>query len=917
MIDKKHVLGCGILICLMLLISFQEVSAQCSSPPVVNAAYRTFVHNSGYFNNCVQDYDLDIPESSAFKTSFAGYFASAQRPVIGDWFDYDNSICIPLGKDPHGVVVERYVNCMSSLSADIVDNSYYTLPWDSLVIYITEQYSNSGRVVNLSTGMSYNPGWDMGEIEAICAAYDSGLVLSGPHPVWIDDPNYGGLEEYGDKVLLSMPMNSMGELLRYHPDPDWVNACYIGVPTNWQSDTKANLALQGTSVLSGLTMGYVDEGISGSYTSGLLSGSMQYIADVVYERGYRNGEFTQKVLDYVLSSCDRIDDPESYAFHEHEIGVFLHSYAPWSPTWGYGVYSAWKALVYAYGFGILEAKDSELDPGNLNPPTVFSDHFLLRGDLLVPADQAFRVSELASINIDPDASTPEGPTDLGLYPTLHEIRVAGGMEIVTSIENGVNATVVIDPSGSCTVEDGGLITIGSGQILHVMTGGELNLEQGGQIIVMDGGKVVMKGDFNIAGQLTMLPGSTLELWDEAQLYLEADLMIPENVVFSANTYPPYSLSAAEIIVAAEDVSSSGADPDRVEIVCEGRMVFCTSNPQFPIVIKGEEAGSDTWAGIVLDSDNTTASLFSAVEISDAVIGLDISGSNFTVLMNMDYSECGTGLRLFGKLGYQVLITGGKATACTTGIKLWHSDVNLTGMWINGNEKGVICNGSSPKVRDCHIYDNDIGIHILDGLSIPDLGTISDSGENDFHGTDPAYPGLANDIHIYATNPISDIYAQNNWWGTTVSSLIEARITVEYLPPVGTGVVVYVPVLTALQGILPDPDAGAIKDDPKRPMHSEGDEIPKANYLSQNYPNPFNPVTTIVFGLEKAGQVDLQIYDASGRLVKTLLGEMKSAGRHEEVWNGTDNLGNQVANGVYFYRLKAADFMQTRKMILLR
>ena len=98
----------------------------------------------------------------------------------------------------------------------------------------------------------------------------------------------------------------------------------------------------------------------------------------------------------------------------------------------------------------------------------------------------------------------------------------------------------------------------------------------------------------------------------------------------------------------------------------------------------------------------------------------------------------------------------------------------------------------------------------------------------------------------------------------------------------------------------------------------GDETPPvASFLGQNYPNPFNPVTTISFGLSEPGRVSLRIYDAAGRLVRALIDEERPAGRYDEIWDGADNAGHEVASGIYFYSLKAGDFKETRKMVLLR
>ncbi len=99
--------------------------------------------------------------------------------------------------------------------------------------------------------------------------------------------------------------------------------------------------------------------------------------------------------------------------------------------------------------------------------------------------------------------------------------------------------------------------------------------------------------------------------------------------------------------------------------------------------------------------------------------------------------------------------------------------------------------------------------------------------------------------------------------------------------------------------------------------AEVPEIPRSDYLSQNFPNPFNPNTTIKFGLKERSEVSLNIYDASGRLVRLLVEEVREAATYEEGWDGKDNNGRMAASGVYFYRLTTRGFRETRKMILLK
>jgi hypothetical protein len=94
-------------------------------------------------------------------------------------------------------------------------------------------------------------------------------------------------------------------------------------------------------------------------------------------------------------------------------------------------------------------------------------------------------------------------------------------------------------------------------------------------------------------------------------------------------------------------------------------------------------------------------------------------------------------------------------------------------------------------------------------------------------------------------------------------------------------------------------------------------IPSNYQLDQNYPNPFNPSTTINFAIPKTDKVSLIIYDLVGRNVKTLINDELASGTHIVTWNGTDDAGNIVPSGVYFYKLQTGTFSETRKMMLLK
>jgi hypothetical protein len=96
-----------------------------------------------------------------------------------------------------------------------------------------------------------------------------------------------------------------------------------------------------------------------------------------------------------------------------------------------------------------------------------------------------------------------------------------------------------------------------------------------------------------------------------------------------------------------------------------------------------------------------------------------------------------------------------------------------------------------------------------------------------------------------------------------------------------------------------------------------DELPKEFLLSNNYPNPFNPSTKIKYsippvGTQRAVSVQIKVFDVLGNEIETLVNEEKPTGTYELTWNA-----EQLPSGVYFYQLKAGDYISTKKMLLLK
>ena len=112
----------------------------------------------------------------------------------------------------------------------------------------------------------------------------------------------------------------------------------------------------------------------------------------------------------------------------------------------------------------------------------------------------------------------------------------------------------------------------------------------------------------------------------------------------------------------------------------------------------------------------------------------------------------------------------------------------------------------------------------------------------------------------------------------------------------------------------NPDIGAVESplgDPRVGI-DEAVMIPKRHSLSQNYPNPFNPSTTIEYALPHSGYVTLKVYSVLGEEVASLISGDHAAGRFKATWDASD-----MPSGVYFYRLTAGEYVQTKKAVLMR
>ena len=108
-----------------------------------------------------------------------------------------------------------------------------------------------------------------------------------------------------------------------------------------------------------------------------------------------------------------------------------------------------------------------------------------------------------------------------------------------------------------------------------------------------------------------------------------------------------------------------------------------------------------------------------------------------------------------------------------------------------------------------------------------------------------------------------------------------------------------------------------KLDPTTDIKLIDNNIPQTYALEQNFPNPFNPTTNIKYSIPKEGNVKIQVFDITGKLVTTLVDQSMSSGSYTVTWNGRNSSGQSVVSGIYLYRIQSNDFVAVKKMVMLK
>jgi parallel beta-helix repeat protein len=295
-----------------------------------------------------------------------------------------------------------------------------------------------------------------------------------------------------------------------------------------------------------------------------------------------------------------------------------------------------------------------------------------------------------------------------------------------------------------------------------------------------------------------------------------------------------------------------------------------------------------------------------------IISIGLQGTNSPQIINNHivggYAKSG-GISIWNSSN--ALIAGNIIENCGYGILCYSANANpqiINNIIRNNNINpdttlwgfGIASNGSNaPVIAGNEISGHFYGVAIVNGGQ-PNLGNLNntdttDDGRNYFLGN-----GIGNRRYELFNNNPMPIFAENNWWGTADPDSIEDRI-VHKADNDSYGLVDFQPFLSNLTGI-----SGA-----------ESSQIPEQPLLVSAYPNPFNPTTTLQYTLARASYVRIEIYNIAGQRITTLLQQPQPAGIHRLRWNGTNQFGNTVNSGVYFYRIITNQTTKSGKLFLIK
>ena len=532
---------------------------------------------------------------------------------------------------------------------------------------------------------------------------------------------------------------------------------------------------------------------------------------------------------------------------------------------------------------------------------------------------------------------------LGAYKVEGRLRVSGGGEF--TIETAENSII------SETWHHLALTYNGSNIILYIDGIEAGSTEASGQITnesvpLKIGSLVFDNTNFDLDGQV-----DEVSLWNialtqqQVQDYMEADLTDATGLV----GYWNFNSGSGET---ANDASGNENHGSIYGATWSTNVPFqqTYSGPVWHVATTGSDSTGDGSAdnpfatiqtGIDSASDGDTVLVATGTYVENInfngknIVVMSTDGANNTIIDGNDNNN-----------SVVTFINGETNFAHLKGFTL----INGTGNWIgdfNAEEDGggIFCYSSNPTLSYLLIYDNYAALY-GGGVFLWDSSPIF---SNVVISNNEAAGGISNDPNvgsgIYSGGNSNPVITNTIIWGNLPESdAIDGIATVSYSNIQGgwegEGNIDGAPLFCnpdsgdyTLAENSPCIDAG----DPSSPLDSDGtiadmgafgvgcsailaieeEFIPMEFALHQNYPNPFNPLTTLRYDLSEQSLVNIIIYDMLGREVKTLVNTTQDAGFKSVSWNATNDYGKPVSAGVYLYQIQAGEFVQTKKMVLLK
>ena len=342
---------------------------------------------------------------------------------------------------------------------------------------------------------------------------------------------------------------------------------------------------------------------------------------------------------------------------------------------------------------------------------------------------------------------------------------------------------------------------------------------------------------------------------------------------------------------------------------DANTAFVTTTPSSTSFIYRTTNAGGTWTQVF----NQSAGFVDAIKMIDANNGIAVGdpvGGKWTILKTTDGGASWARIatepsQVGGEAGWtnSLAINGasniwfgtssGKVYRSTDAGVTWGSGTvpftNCFGLGFAGSQFGVAGSDSGAVARTTN------GGVTWTSVSMGGAGTVS---------------GVAGSGNDFFASKAGTVYRSTDKGATWVGSFTGSIGTLNHLSFFTTG--------SSLSGwTVSDGGNIAAFSGTLTSINVRANSIPTQFVLSQNYPNPFNPQTRIQFSIPGVSHVTLKVFNSVGAEVSTLVDASMPAGVHEVDWNGKDRFNRAVASGVYFYRLVAGDFAETRKMLLVK